>query len=68
MQRSEYTILTELEADYFDETFKVSTKNGFAVAAAVVNFKDDVFEDPEIGSVEFYILFFECGTCPFQFR
>ena len=38
IQRSEYTILTELDTDYFDENFTVSAKNGFAVAAGLVDF------------------------------
>ena len=60
--------MTEIETDYFDDFFTVSAKQGFAVAAGVVNFEDNVVEDLEIGSLEFYILYWTCGTCAFEFR
>jgi len=48
--------LTEVQDHYFKEDFAISAKDGFRVAAGVTtagNFDEE--EDPEIGTVEFYI-------------
>ena len=54
--RNDYNILREVQNDYFNEDFEVTTAFGFRVAAAITNLGDAKgVEDPSIGTLEFYI-------------
>lgn len=55
-QRSDYQILEKSYENFFSNyNFRFKRKDGFAIAAAFVDFKDEsVIEDPEIGQLKFY--------------
>ena len=68
LDRSDYEILTEVQPDFFEETFALDSSNGFNVAAAVTSFgKIEDEEDPEIGTLEFYLKSWKDDLSPLVF-
>ena len=64
--RDDFTILTEVQDYFFEDTFPISYKDGFRVAACITTVGELVeTEDPEVGTIEFYIKGWDSTTSPF---
>lgn len=69
INRDDYNILQEDQNYFFPETYRVSAKDGFRVAAAVTAYGDYTDnEDPSIGTLEFYLKSWLDDGSPLKFR
>ena len=68
-KKSDYNVLTEVQDYYFAEDFEFTPKDGFQVAARITDYGNTTdVEDPEIGTIEFFIKGWKADLSPLYFR
>ena len=59
MEYKDYKVFEIKEENYFKDSDKFTSNDGFNIAAGIFGFEENFKEDPEVGTVKFYLKFWD---------